>query len=182
VFKCVQDVVNGQLSETESKLKMAEGSVRLYRGLFEEKDRRVLQLREQLDEERENNENLRAELDQAQVDLTNYIYLDEDNQILLIEKEEEINEKDIFIAELTRKIGDLNHTIDVLQDSDQTIRWSEYQQLVNLEYAEELERCLHLAVRPEVDFGYFRQQARKRYQAIEKLDYIPIDPRMRRAQ
>ena len=100
-------------------------------------------------------------------------------QLLLLEKEEVIENKEKFITELVRNIGDLNDTLDNIMKSDRAVRYGEFQQLANFQYTEELERCLHLALRPEVDPTYFREQCRRRYQAIRNLDYIPIDPRMR---
>jgi len=100
-------------------------------------------------------------------------------EMLLLEKEEALNNKEKFITELVAKIADLNETVDNIMRSDRSIRWGEFQQLANFQYTEELERCLHLAVRPEVDPTYFREQCRKRYQAIRNLEHIPIDPRMR---
>jgi len=66
--------------------------------------------------------------------------------MLLLQKEEALDNKEKFITELVGKIADLNETVDNIMKSDRSIRSGEYQQLANFQYTEEVEWCLHQAV------------------------------------
>ena len=181
VFCRVQEGVIAQLDSTEKTLERVRYHNDVLKSSIIRSFREIGRLNNEM--------NILTGLRDEAIRLSNQVLENFDNlerqhealQLLLLNKEEEITNEDKLITELVGRIQQLSSMVDNIQQNNQQIRWGELQQLVDMEYTQELERQLHQAVRPEVDTTYFRQQCRKTFHETRNLDHIPIDPRMHHA-
>ena len=97
--------------------------------------------------------------------------------ILLLNIEEQIKNKDDFIKELAGHIRILNQTQRGTNIENEELKENSFQRVQNALYTLELDQCLHLRINPGVDPEYWKQKARLAFEEMSHCEWVYIGER-----
>jgi len=95
--------------------------------------------------------------------------------ILLLNKEEQLQNKDEFIKELADHTKIFNEVLRGIDSANNELRESAFHRVHNALYTLELERALHLRMHPHVDPEYWKQKARMQFEENGNLHWVFIE-------